>query len=64
MHWLADDLAYYELVDPETRKPVPMEDGATGIMAGTSLNPPGAVWFDMRFTLMDIHQVFTIIQKQ
>ena len=59
MHWLADDYAYYELIDPETMKPVPMENGATGIMAGTSLNPAGAVWFDMRFTLMDIHQVFT-----
>jgi phenylacetate-CoA ligase len=59
MHWLADDLAYYELLDPETRKPVPLENGATGIMAGTSLHPEGAVWFDLRFTMMDIHQVFT-----
>ena len=59
MHWLADDLAYYELVDPETMKPVAMEHGATGIMVGSSLNPPGAVWFDLRFTLGDIHQVFT-----
>jgi len=59
MHWLADDLAYYELIDPETRKPVPMENGATGIMTGTSLHPAAAAWFDMRFTLNDIHQVFT-----
>ncbi len=59
MHWLADDLAYYELVDPETGKSVPMEHGATGLMCATSLNPEGAVWFDMRFTLGDIHQVFT-----
>jgi phenylacetate-CoA ligase len=59
MHWLADDLAYYELVDPDTRQPVPLENGATGLMAATSLNPEGAVWFDMRFTLNDIHQVFT-----
>jgi phenylacetate-CoA ligase len=59
MHWLADDHAYYELVDPETMKPVPMENGATGIMAATSLHPEAAAWFDMRFTLMDIHQVFT-----
>jgi len=28
-------------------------------MAGTSLNPPAAVWFDLRFTMNDIHQVFT-----
>ncbi len=59
MHWIADDYAYYELIDPETKKPVPMENGATGIMVGTSLNPPAAVWFDLRFTMMDIHQVFT-----
>jgi phenylacetate-CoA ligase len=59
MHWLADDLAYYELVDPETGKAVPMEHGATGLMCATSLHPEGAVWFDMRFSLGDIHQVFT-----
>jgi phenylacetate-CoA ligase len=59
MHWLADDFAYYELLDPETMKSVPMENGATGIMAGTSLHPEAAVWFDLRFTMMDIHQVFT-----
>ncbi len=59
MHWLADDFAYYELIDPDTRKPVPLENGATGLMAATSLSPEGAVWFDMRFTLNDIHQVFT-----
>jgi phenylacetate-CoA ligase len=59
MHWIADDLAYYELIDPDTRKPVPMAHGATGIMAGTSLHPEAAVWFDLRFTMNDIHQVFT-----
>lgn len=59
MHWLADDLAYYELIDPETKKPVPLTHGATGIMVGTSLHPEAAVWFDLRFTMNDIHQVFT-----
>lgn len=59
MHWVADDYAYYELLDPNTGESVPMENGATGLMAATSLNPEGAVWFDMRFTLNDIHQVFT-----
>jgi phenylacetate-CoA ligase len=59
MHWLADDFAYYELLDPETTEPVPMAQGATGIMAATSLHPEAAVWFDMRFTMMDVHQVFT-----
>ena len=59
MHWIADDFAYYELVDPETKKPVPLEHGATGLMCATSLHPEGAVWFDLRFTMNDIHQVFT-----
>lgn len=59
MHWIADDVAYYELVDPNTREPVPMEHGATGLMAATFLEPEAASWFDMRFTFNDIHQVFT-----
>jgi len=59
MHWIADDLAYYELVDPETGKSVPLEHGATGLMCCTSLHPEAAIFFDMRFTLNDIHQVFT-----
>jgi phenylacetate-CoA ligase len=36
-----------------------MEHGATGIMVGTSLHPEAAVWFDLRFTMNDIHQIFT-----
>ncbi|MGD0276655.1 MAG: AMP-binding protein [Syntrophales bacterium] len=59
MHWVADDIGYYELVDPVTRKPIPLTNGATGLMCGTSLHPEGAVWFDLRFTMNDIHQVFT-----
>ena len=59
MHWLADDLSWYELVHPDTLAPVAVENGATGIMVCTSLNPPAASWFDLRFTLGDIHQVFT-----
>ncbi len=30
MHWLADDLAYYELVDPETGKRCPWSTGPPG----------------------------------
>ncbi len=30
MHWTADDLALLELVDPETKEPIPLEDGAEG----------------------------------
>lgn len=59
MHWIGDDIGYYELVDPETKKPVAMEHGATGLMCCTALKPRSAVWFDLRFTMNDIHQVFT-----
>ncbi len=60
MHWLADDFAYYELVDPETKEPVPMEHGATGLAVMSPLEPEHALFFfNLRFTLDDIHQVFT-----
>ncbi|MFZ5644624.1 MAG: phenylacetate--CoA ligase family protein [Bacillota bacterium] len=60
MHWVADDYCYYELVDPETQKPVPLEDGATGLAVYTPVEPRyGHFFFSLRFTLNDIHQVFT-----
>ena len=60
MHWVADDICYYELVDPETKEPVPMEHGATGVACFTSLPPESGVFFHhLRFTANDIHQVFT-----
>ena len=57
MHWVADDLCYYELVDPETKAPIPMEDGAKGEAVFTMLVGDGFVW--MRQSMGDIHQVFT-----
>jgi len=57
MHWLADDLSYYELVDPDTKELVAMEDGTTGEALFTSLDADGFVW--LRTSLGDIHQVFT-----
>ncbi len=57
MHWLGDDLAYYELVDPETREPIPLENGAKGEALFTTLVGDGFVW--MRQGMGDIHQVFT-----
>ena len=57
MHWVADDLVYYELVDPETKAPIPMEDGAKGEAVFTMLVGDGFVW--MRQSMGDIHQVFT-----
>lgn len=57
MHWLGDDLAYYELVDPETKAPLPMENGAKGEAVFTCLEGDGMVW--IRQSMGDIHQVFT-----
>lgn len=60
MHWVADDYCYFELVDPETKKPIPMVNGATGLAVFTPLEPEAAhFFFTMRFTLNDIVQVFT-----
>ncbi len=60
MHWVADDYCYYELVDPETKESVPLEHGATGLAVFTPLEPESAMFFfNLRFTLSDIHQVFT-----
>ncbi len=57
MHWLADDLAYYELVDPETKAPIAMEHGAKGEAVFTNLVGDAMVW--IRQSMGDIHQVFT-----
>jgi len=55
MHWLADDLCIYELVDPDTREPIPLEDGARGEGVFTNIEGDGWVWF--RTSLGDIHEV-------
>ncbi len=60
MHWIADDYCYYELVDPETLEPVPLTHGATGLAVFSPLEPESTIFFSsLRFTLNDIHQVFT-----
>jgi phenylacetate-CoA ligase len=60
MHWIGDDFCYYELVDPHTKDPIPLEHGATGLAVFTGLEPENAMFFfNLRFTLNDIHQVFT-----
>ncbi len=60
MHWVADDHCLYELVDPETLRPLPLEHGATGLACFTPLAPEAGLFFHhLRFTLNDIHQVFT-----
>lgn len=57
MHAVVDDIVYYELVDPETKEPIPLEDGAKGEALFTMLKGDGFVW--IRQGMGDIHQVFT-----
>ncbi len=59
MHWIGDDFVYYELVDPDTGKNVPMEDGATGLGVFTSLDAQGGGIMGLRMTMGDVHQVYT-----
>jgi len=55
MHWIADDLAIYELVDPATHESLVLEDGAEGEAVFTTLVGGGLGW--TRLTLGDIHRV-------
>ena len=55
MHWLADDLCLYELVNPDTREVIPLEDGARGEGVFTNISGDGWIWF--RTSLGDIHEV-------
>jgi len=55
MHWVADDLALYELVDPASHEPVPLADGAEGEAVFTTLVGGGLGW--TRITLGDVHRV-------
>ena len=55
MHWIADDLAIYELVDTDTLEPIALTDGATGQAVFTTLVGGGMGW--TRLTLGDVHQV-------
>jgi len=57
MHWMVDDLCYYELVDPETKAPVPLEQGARGEALFTTLDADG--WIMIRQSMGDMHEVFT-----
>lgn len=57
MHWLGEDLSYYELVDPDTKQPVPLVNGARGEMLMTNLGVDGLV--TMRESAGDVHEVLT-----
>jgi phenylacetate-CoA ligase len=58
MHVVGDDFSIsYDLVDPETKEPVPLVDGAVGERVKTSLDweaqPP------IRYSVGDVYQLFT-----
>jgi len=55
MHWLADDLCIYELVNPDTRESIPLEDGARGEAVFTNIEGDGWAW--LRNSPGDIHEV-------
>lgn len=55
MHWVGDDLAIYELMDPATHEPIALRDGAEGEAVFTTLVGGGLGW--TRLTLGDIHRV-------
>lgn len=57
MHWLVDDLALMELVDPDTRELVPFIDGAEGLAVFTPLEAPGLL--GIRQTNGDLMRVHT-----
>ncbi len=59
MHWIGDDVVYYELVDPDTGKNVPLEDGNAGLGVFTTLTAQGGALSGLRLTMGDVHQVFT-----
>jgi phenylacetate-CoA ligase len=59
MHSIADDFIYYELINPDTGQPVPLEDGNTGLGVMTALGVESGGGMFFRTTLGDIHQVFT-----
>ncbi|MBW2302409.1 MAG: AMP-binding protein [Deltaproteobacteria bacterium] len=57
MHFVSEDHCLLELVDPGTKEPVKIEDGAVGEMVFTFLDWEGGPF--MRYALGDMLQVFT-----
>ncbi len=57
MHFVSEDHCYLEMVDPETKESIPLEDGAVGEMVYTYLEWEGGPL--LRYALGDILQVFT-----
>ena len=57
MHFISPDHCILELIDPETKKPVDMVDGAIGEMVFTFLDWEGGPF--LRYVLGDVLQIFT-----
>jgi len=57
MHIVSQDYAYLELIDPETKETLQMEDGAVGNIAYTSLELEAAPI--LRYDMGDVTQIFT-----
>lgn len=57
MHFVSPDHCVLEIVDPETKKPLDMVDGAAGEMVFTFIDWEGGPF--LRYALGDIIQVFT-----
>jgi phenylacetate-CoA ligase len=57
MHFVSEDHCLLELVDPETKKPVAVRDGAAGEMVFTFLDWEGGPF--MRYALGDVLKVHT-----
>jgi phenylacetate-CoA ligase len=55
MHNLTDDIAIYELVDPDTKEPIKLEDGARGELVLTVIEGDGQAY--LRKSMGDIHEV-------
>ena len=57
MHFISPDHCILELIDPETKKPVEMTDGAIGEMVFTFIDWEGGPF--LRYVLGDMLQIFT-----
>ena len=57
MHFISPDHCILELIDPETKKPVEMIDGAMGEMVFTFIDWEGGPF--LRYVLGDMLQIFT-----
>ncbi len=58
MHFLTEDYCHMELIDPDTKESLPMEDGVTGAVVFTPLDSDGPV-APPRYLLGDVMRIST-----